>query len=78
MAGENTYSISGRYDAYLPRPEVSAAMPAKTKTARPKQGVAETQLALQLIGGQADLACIVAEMQRNPITDYERQTRVVT
>jgi hypothetical protein len=51
---------------------------AKTKSARPKQSVAEAQLALQLIEGQADLVCIVAKMQRNPITDCERQTRAVT
>jgi hypothetical protein len=64
--------------APLPQPEALAAISAKPKAARPKQGVAEAQLALQLIEGQADLAGIVAEMQRNPITDCERQTRVVT
>jgi hypothetical protein len=64
--------------AILPQPEALAVISPKTKTACPKQGVAETQLALQLIEGQADLAGIVAEMQRNPITDCECQTRAVT
>jgi hypothetical protein len=64
--------------AILPQPEALAVISPKTKTARPKQGVAEAQLALQLIEGQADLIGIVAEMQRNLITDCERQTRAVT
>jgi hypothetical protein len=75
-AGGTRIRLSGVGGALLPQPE--ALIPAKTKAARPKQGVAETQLALQLIEGQADLVCIVAEMQRNTITDCERQTRAVT
>jgi hypothetical protein len=78
MYRQTRIRLSGASGALLPQPEAFADDFAKTKSARPKRGVAEAQLALQLIEGQADLVCIVAKMQRNPITDCERQTRAVT